>query len=101
MSNLTDTLAKLLDDARRNPGAAIRADLARGLRLHARIRGGTFSLAISRKAPVKPSNREWEIVLAHLPEPLPETQPVLVEKSDRIYLGATWPVDELVKIGGA
>lgn len=102
MPDLTATLTKLLDDARHNPGSAIRTDLARGLRLHARTRGGTFTLSISRLAPVKPSIKEWEIVLAKLPEPLPDAgQPELVEANGRWFLGSTWPVDELVRIGGA
>lgn len=102
MSNLTATLAKLLTDARRNPGAGIRNDLARGLRVHARIRGQKLTLAISRQAPVRPSQQEWQTVLAHLPQPFPDAgAPILTEANGRWYLSCSWPVDELVKIGGA
>lgn len=98
-SALTPILARLLENARANPGSRFAYLLTNGAKLHMRIHAGRLHLGISRLAPVQPSAKEWEIVLAHSPQPLPEVDIPNPEASGgRWYRWASWNVEELAAI---
>lgn len=79
MATLTAILRTLLADAKQHPCAAQAKQLPRGLWVGLRVDDATDRQLKLERRGAYPSAQEWQMVLSHWPEALPEPRPTFTQ----------------------